>query len=136
MSRAVVEGNVSNRHAVASCQTFLCAMSAVLRGPLGLRSSIGELVVGGGAYQPPHSRPPELEEIMDRAHEGELALHADQAAQREAPKAAPLDLPDDRLHGTLASSVDRPTPFRAQLAPHPLLHTQPRRDPPPWRPGR
>src|ERR1700676_5749195 len=68
------------------------------------------------------SRSVQLEQVGSCADQFPLAAHLVQAAQAEAPEAAPLlDLPEDRLDDGLAHLVHRPPRLGAQLVAHGFL---------------
>src|SRR3990172_3028198 len=96
-------------------------------------SGIGELRSAPPASHRVHPGPPELDEIVDRADQLELALHSVQATQREAAEAAALDLADDGFYGDLPLRVERAAALRPQSPAHPVGHTQPFGDAPAWR---
>src|SRR3970040_194405 len=83
-------------------------------------SGIGELRSAPPAAHRVRPGPPELHEIVDRADQLELALHAGRAAPREATEAPALDLADDRFDGDLPPCVDHAAALRAQSPPHPV----------------
>src|SRR3990172_648922 len=75
-------------------------------------SGIGERRAAPPAAHRVRPGPPELHEIVDRADQLELALHAGRAAQREATEAPAFDLADDRFDVDLPLGVDRPAALR------------------------
>src|SRR5213594_741145 len=72
-------------------------------------SRIGTFAITLRAHQARDARPPQLDQVVNGADQLQFALRSCQAPQREAAKAAALDLSDDRF--------DRDLPLRVDPAP-------------------
>src|SRR3990167_9240562 len=95
----------------------------------GLR--IGNLTRGTPTPHGRAGRPPQFDEVVDGAHQVELALDPVRAPKRKAAKAAALDLAEDGFHRNLPLGIDRVAALGPQPPAHPVGGAERLRDAPP-----